>query len=70
VLVDSNAARLISYATDDVDGFRFRTEPGVVLRVDVFLDGSPAPQHLTWVGDGARHPGALGNPLDLRPSAP
>lgn len=58
----------ISQTTDTFDGFHVDGVAGAVLRVDVYLDGQPAPRYLYWVGGGAVHAGAPSNPLDLAPT--
>lgn len=66
----SNAVRMVNDNSYGVDAFRVQTEPGVTLRVDVYLDGAPELRYTYWVGDGGLHRGAPTNPIDLTPSAP
>ena len=66
---DSRSVHLIATSTTDFDGFRFEATPGATVRVDVYLDGAPAPAYIYWVGDGGLHQGAPTNPIDLTPSA-
>lgn len=70
VLVDLAAARLVTFTTDDLDGFSFRVSEGSSVFVDVFLDGRPHPEFLEWVGEGALHLGAPTNPFELVPDTP
>jgi hypothetical protein len=65
----ANSARMITSTTYDFDGFWVHATAGAPLRVDVYLDGWPAPKYIYWVGDGALHRGAPSNPIDLIPSA-
>ena len=51
--------------SSDLDGVRFETTPGAVLRVDTFLDDQPAPRFVYWVGDEVVHQGAPTNPVDF-----
>lgn len=67
---DSRSVRLVAVNTVDFDGFTFDATPGASVRVDVYLDDSPAPAYVYWVGDGGLHQGAPTNPIDLTPSAP
>jgi hypothetical protein len=60
----------IAENSNDFDGFYFDATAGQTVRVDVYLDGSPAPRFIYWVGDGGVHSGAPSNPVDLTPSAP
>jgi hypothetical protein len=64
------SVRLVASTSYDVDGFWTFAEPGAALRVDVYLDGEPAPGYIYWIGDGALHRGAPENPIDLIPSTP
>jgi hypothetical protein len=70
LLVDLAAARLVSYTTEDLDGFSFRVGEASGLTLDVFLDGRARPEFLEWVGDGALHQGAPTNPFELVPDEP
>jgi hypothetical protein len=59
-----------SSTTDDLDGFSFRSEPGVVLNLFAALDGYAESRFVYWIGDGAVHTGAPEVPFELRPSVP
>jgi hypothetical protein len=61
---------MVSDTSYDFDGFFVNATPGATLRIDVFLDGAPAPRFIYWVGDGGLHSGAPENPIDLIPSEP
>jgi hypothetical protein len=63
-----SSLRLITYTTDDFDGFSFQTDPGAAVELDAFLDDGAANKFMFWVGDGAVHNGAPSNPVDLVPS--
>lgn len=67
---DSNSVQFISVTDYDFDGFFVQTDPGGHLRVDVYLDGAPAPRFIYWVGNGGLHKGSPTNPIDLMPTAP
>lgn len=67
---DERSVRMVTTTSTDFDGFFVETAPGATLRVDVFLDGQPAPRYIYWVGDGGLHKGSPTNPIDLFPSAP
>jgi hypothetical protein len=64
------SVHLVAEDTDDFDGFFFNATPGATIRVDVYLDGGPAPTYIYWVGDGGLHNGAPSNPIDLTPTSP
>ncbi len=66
----SNEVRMVNDNSFGLDGMQVTTEPGVTLRVDVFLDDNPEPRFIYWVGNGGLHRGAPTNPIDLSPSAP
>jgi len=67
---NSRALRMVAETTTDFDGFSFEATPGATVRIDVYLDGAPAPRYIYWVGAGGLHQGSPTNPLDLTPSAP
>jgi hypothetical protein len=54
----------------DFDGVRFTTPAGTTARFEVYLGGKADGRYLYWIGDGAIHPGAPTNPIDLKPSTP
>lgn len=66
---DARSYQLLAYTDADLDGFSFDTAPGAGVRVDALLDNGCALPYIFWVGDGALHPGAPSNPIDLLPSA-
>lgn len=66
---DQGTVRLVATTANDTDGFYFTAQPGATARVDVYLDGEPAPRFIYWVGDGGLHRGAPSNPIDLTPTA-
>ncbi len=66
---DQGTVRMVATTGYDVDGFYFTTQAGATSRIDVYLDGEPAPRFIYWVGDGGLHRGAPSNPIDLAPSA-
>lgn len=65
-----DSARIATLTAFDVDGALFEAPQGASLSVDALLDGSSARRYIYWVGDGALHSGAPGNPLELEPSEP
>lgn len=67
---DQGGVHLIAENSAGFDGFSFDATPGSTIRVDVYLDGGPAPTYIYWVGDGGLHRGAPSNPIDLTPTAP
>jgi hypothetical protein len=67
---DSNSIQFIGITDYDFDGFFVQTDPGGHLRVDVYLDGAPAPRFIYWVGNGGLHKGSPTNPIDLLPTDP
>jgi hypothetical protein len=67
---DSNSVQFIGVTDYDFDGFFVQTDPGGHLRVDVYLDGAPAPRFIYWVGNGGLHKGSPTNPIDLMPTDP
>jgi len=67
---DQNALEMVATTHNDFDGFFFQTDPGSVVRFDVYLDGAPAPAYIYWVGNGGLHRGAPDNPIDLTPTDP
>lgn len=66
-LVGSDVVELVTRTDLDFDGFSLDTEPGAVLSVDAYLDGS-CTNYVYWVGDGAVHDGAPSSPIELEPS--
>lgn len=66
---DPSIYQLAAFTSSDVDAFSFDSDPGATVRVDALLDDRCALNYVFWVGDGALHPGAPSNPLDLTPSA-
>jgi hypothetical protein len=64
----STGVRLVADTTNDFDGYYFDATSGATVRVDVYLDGAPAPRFIYWIGDGGVHSGAPSNPVDLKPS--
>jgi hypothetical protein len=66
---DAQSAQLVAETTYDFDGFLFDASPGATVRVDVYLDGQPAPRYIYWIGNGGLHQGSPSNPIDLTPSA-
>jgi len=67
---DQSSVEMVATTHNGIDGFFFQTDPGAIVRLDVYLDGGPAPRYIYWVGDGGLHRGAPDNPIDLSPSAP
>jgi hypothetical protein len=59
-----------TFTSSDFDGFFVTTNPGGSLRIDVVLDGQPAPRFVYWVSGGALNRGAPTNPLDFTPTEP
>ncbi len=66
----SSRVALTSFTNFDLDGFSFRTEPGVPLGLYVSLDGLPDGRFVFWVGDGAVHGGVPEVPFELVPTSP
>jgi hypothetical protein len=52
------------------DAVEFYTDPGVLLDVEVVLDGFVAPEYLVWFGNGYVHDGASGSPVVFQPDQP
>jgi hypothetical protein len=67
---DAGSGFFRAETSSDLDGVRFETTPGAVLRVDTFLDDQPAPRFVYWVGDEVVHQGAPTNPVDFVPTEP
>lgn len=66
---DASIYQLGAYTSSDFDTFSFDSDPGATVRVDALLENRCALPYVFWVGDGALHPGAPSNPIDLTPSA-
>ena len=62
------SVQMVTDTSYDIDGFFFEANPDGAMRVDVYLDGAPAPRFIYWVGDGALHKGSPTNPIDLTPT--
>jgi hypothetical protein len=58
----------IADTTDNADGLLVTATPGEALSFEAYLDGYCASPYMFWIGDGAVHAGAPGNPLELTPS--
>jgi hypothetical protein len=67
---DAGSGFFRTETSSDLDGVRFETTPGAVLRVDTFLDGEAQPRFVYWVGDEVVHQGAPTNPVDFVPTEP
>jgi hypothetical protein len=77
-LLDPFAVEMTWITEDDLDAAAFTTSPGASVRVSVLLydpvpdsdfDWTNDPRLVSWVGDGALHPGAPTNPIDLTPAS-
>lgn len=67
----SDGQTCMSVDTDtDIDGVTFETEPGALVRLEVWLDGFLESRYVYWVGDGVLHTGAPTNPVDFAPVSP
>jgi len=60
---------LYTTTTSGSDTMTFQTEPGALTRVEVYLDGDPAPGYLVWFNDGVQN-GAPYMPVIFQPDAP
>jgi hypothetical protein len=62
------ALHLVTSTGSDTDGVLFDATPGAALNFEIYLDGYCGSPYTFWIGDGAVHGGAPGNPLELVPS--
>ncbi|HET9955928.1 MAG TPA: hypothetical protein VFQ61_15570 [Polyangiaceae bacterium] len=62
--------QVVTTTDNDYDGVYLQTEPGDILSVDVYLDGSCYTEYLWWVEGGEVRNGYIGTPLDFTPSEP
>lgn len=67
---DAYAVSFYAETFDDVDGFRFKTTPGAIVRLEAYLGKESAARYVFWIGDGVIHQGAPTNPVDFEPSTP
>jgi hypothetical protein len=58
----------ITVTGTDTDALLIAATPGTPLLFEVYLDGYCASPYVFWIGEGAVHGGAPGNPLELTPS--
>lgn len=65
---DSSLA-MFTTTTSGSDGITFSTEPGALIRLEVYLDGVDAPDYLVWFNSGIQS-GAPYNPVVFQPDAP
>jgi hypothetical protein len=62
------ALHLVTVTGADTDVVLFEATAGAPLQFESYLDGYCAGPYTFWIGDGAVHGGAPGNPLELSPS--
>lgn len=58
----------IADTDSDTDGLVIEGEPGALLQLEVYLDGSSAEKFVYWVSDDVMHPGAPSNPVQFLPA--
>jgi hypothetical protein len=62
---DAGAMQLLLYTAYDVDGISFRVDPDVPLRIDLLLDGVPAPEVVAWSSGTSVRVGAPTMPVEF-----
>jgi hypothetical protein len=67
---ETDSVELAVETWNDLDGMRFNTSPGEVVRFDVYLGGERDARYIYWVGNNAIHKGAPSDPIDLQPTIP
>ena len=60
---------LLTATTEGSDGISFTTDPGALIRLEVYLDGYEAPDYLVWFNEDIRN-GAPYMPVVFQPDAP
>jgi hypothetical protein len=69
-LYDLGSVYLAISTGSDIDGLMMTTEPGAIVRLEMYLDGVSQPRFVYWFGDGVLHTGAPTNPVDFEPITP
>ncbi|HHH31287.1 MAG TPA: hypothetical protein ENK57_23475 [Polyangiaceae bacterium] len=64
-----NSLTMLTTTTFGADAISFSTEPGALIRVEVYLDGIDAPEYLVWFNSGVQN-GAPYMPVVFQPDAP
>jgi hypothetical protein len=68
----SGSKSMVFYANTTLgsDAVTFETDPGSLIRLEVYLDGLSAPDYLVWMGNGTVNNGAPRLPVVFQPDAP
>lgn len=64
-----NSLSMFTTTTSGRDAISFSTEPGALIRLEVYLDGVDAPDYLVWFNAGVQS-GAPYHPVVFQPDAP
>jgi len=69
-LYGSNGLTFIADTASHTDSVEFRTDPGALVEIEVFLDDYLAPEYFVWYGNGFVHDGTDISPVVFQPDLP